>query len=120
MINMSDQALNIPKELSNPAIYSVLYKDAQEALLLLDIEGIVLDVNDATCVIFDREDEALVGNQLLPFVHEEDQEVLRMAIDSWRRGFYQPRDELRFHHKPTTKYEWSGEILNEKTGLLLV
>jgi diguanylate cyclase (GGDEF)-like protein/PAS domain S-box-containing protein len=77
------------------ARFEATFAGAHTGMLLLDLEGRILDANPAAQELLGRDRDALVGREIAPFVHEED---LPLVVAEYANAG-EDVDSLRWEHR---------------------
>ncbi|MDY6990673.1 MAG: PAS domain S-box protein [Thermodesulfobacteriota bacterium] len=82
--------------------YRLLVENQADLIVKVDTEGRFLFVSPSYCRMFGRQEEELLGQSFLPFVHEEDREATAKAMEA----LYRPPYTAYMEQRAMTKDGW--------------
>ena len=97
--------------------YRLLVENQNELLVKLDTDGHFLFVSPTCCTLFGKTERELLGERYMPLVHEEDQELTSVAMET----LCLPPHSTYFEHRALTAdgwrwLAWSGKAVPGEGG----
>ena len=82
--------------------YRILVEHQSDMVVKVDLDGRFLYVSPSYCRTFGKSAEELLGNQFMPFVHEDDRAATAMAMAT----LYQPPHTAQIEQRAMTAAGW--------------
>lgn len=96
---------NNPQLFSLLSRYRTIYDCAPTAFLILDQQGFIVDVNRATCILFNYAKDALKGLNITKIIHTKDLPQFALFLQNTLN--YQEKQSIEFRIKPK-----NGELIS--------
>jgi len=102
--------------------YNFFLSNMDDLIVKVDNTGKFIYVSPSYCKIFGKSEEELIGNNFMPLVHEEDQEITRINFEATFNPPYKSYVEQRAYTKDGWRwFAWhDSAVLNDKNEVVAI